>query len=148
MGVHSLKVTERHLNNAGCCYEYTFVSVPCIARRYTILSAARQTQTQTHMVYIQLDGGRQAGRGQGRSEEGWRVGGSKGRVVARDGGNKGREGGSKEWEGGSDDARQERASVEEGMVEGGLMKGTSEEGTEQGMDGTRERWEGGSERRD
>ena len=42
-------------------------------------------------------------------------------------------------EGGSDDARQgERASVEEGRVEGG---------TERGMDIARERWEGGSERR-
>ena len=41
-GVRSLKVTARHLNNTGCCYEYTIVSVPRIARRYTI-SAACQT---------------------------------------------------------------------------------------------------------
>ena len=32
----SLKVTACHLNNAGCCYEYTIVSVPRIARHYTI----------------------------------------------------------------------------------------------------------------
>ena len=25
VGVRSLKVTARHLNNAGCCYECTFV---------------------------------------------------------------------------------------------------------------------------
>ena len=37
-GVHSLKVTACHLHNTGCCYEYTIVSVPCMARRDTILS--------------------------------------------------------------------------------------------------------------
>ena len=31
MGVRSLKVTARHLNNAGCCYEYAIISVPRIA---------------------------------------------------------------------------------------------------------------------
>ena len=37
----------------------------------------------------------------------------------------------------------ERASVEEGRVEGGWV----DEGTERGMDSARERWEGKSERR-
>ena len=85
MGVRSLKVTVRHLNNADCCYEYNFISVPRIARRYTIFSAARQTHT-SHMVYIELDGGRQAGREGARKDRGWE-GGSQWRV----GWNKGRE---------------------------------------------------------
>ena len=37
----------------------------------------------------------------------------------------------------------ERASVEEGRVDGGWVDG----GTARGMDSARERWEGGSERR-
>ena len=68
-GVRSLKVTACHLNHADCCYEYNFISVPRIARRYTILSAARQTHTR-HTVYIELDGGRQAGKERGRIEGG------------------------------------------------------------------------------
>ena len=81
-GVRSLNVTARHLNNAGCCYEYTIVSVPRIARHYTILSAARQTHT---CAYIELDGGRQAGKERGRMEggkegaRGWWEGGDNGR---------------------------------------------------------------------
>ena len=58
MGVHSLKVTARHLNNAGCCYEYTIVSVPRIARRYTIQCSL----PNIHTVHIELDGGREGGR--------------------------------------------------------------------------------------
>ena len=47
-------------------------------------------------------------------------------------------------EGGSVAARQgERASVEEGRVEGGWV----DEGTGRVMDSARERWEGGSEQR-
>ena len=61
MGVRSLKGTGRHLNNAGCCYEQTIVSVPRISRHYIILNSARQTYTCTHTVCIELDGGRQAG---------------------------------------------------------------------------------------
>ncbi len=63
VGVRSLKVTARHLNNAGRCYECTIVSVPRIARRYTIQCSL----PNTHTVYIELDGGsRQAGREGGR----------------------------------------------------------------------------------
>ena len=80
MGVRSLKVTVRHLNNAGCCYEYTIVSVPRIARRYTIQCSL----PNTHTAHIELwtAAGRQGGR-QRRSEEGWRMGASKGRVGTR-----------------------------------------------------------------
>ena len=54
-------------------------SVPRIDRRYTIGPTQRSSPTHTHTVYayIELDGGMQAGRGHGRSEEGWRVGGMK-----------------------------------------------------------------------
>ena len=58
VGVRSLTATARHFNNAGCCYEYTIVSVPRIARRYTIQCSL----PNTHTVHIELDGGRQAGR--------------------------------------------------------------------------------------
>ena len=66
MGVRSLKVTARHLNNAGCCYEYTIVSVPRIARRYTIQCSL----PNTHTVHIELDGGRECGREGGRMDDG------------------------------------------------------------------------------
>ena len=69
-GVCSLKVTARHLNNADRCYEYTIVSVPRIARRYTIHCSL----PNTHTVHIELDGGSQAGREaekeRGRMEDG------------------------------------------------------------------------------
>ena len=126
MGVRSLKVTARHLNNAGCCYEYTIVSVPRIARRYTIQCSL----PNTHTVHIELDGGRQAGREaekeRGRMEDG-------------------REGASGGWEQGNtkEGARagreeammigRERVSVEEGRVEGGRVA----EGNERGRDGPR-----------
>ena len=102
MGVRSLKVTARHLNKAGCCYEYTIVSVPRIARRYTIQCSL----PNAHTVHIELwtAAGRQGGR-QRRSEEGWRMGGRE----QGEGGNKvtrGREGRSEGREGGSDDDRQ------------------------------------------
>ena len=66
-----------------------------MARPYTILSAA----CQTHCILRWIAGGRQGG-GQGRSEEGWKVGG--------------REQGEGGREGGSDNVRRARA----GMVEG------------------------------
>ena len=56
----------------------------------------------------------------------------------------GREG-AKGGRGGREEALmlgRKRASVEEGMVEGGWV----DEGTERGKDSARERWEGGSER--
>ena len=66
------------------------------------------------------------GRGPGRSKEGWRVGGRKqgdnGRAIE-----------------GREEAMvlgRERASVEEGRVDGGWV----DEGTERGMDSARERW--------
>ena len=112
VGVRSLNVTARHLNNAGCCYEYTIVSVPRIARHYTLLNAARHLNTH---AYIELDGGRVGTRG-GREEA---------MMLGR-----------------------ERASVDEGMVEGGKVDEWNERGwTERGMDGARERGEAGSERR-
>ena len=61
VGVRSLKVTAR----PGCCYEYTIVSVPRIARRYTIQSSL----PNTHTVNIELDGDRQAGIQAGREAE-------------------------------------------------------------------------------
>ena len=70
-GVRSLKVTARHSNNDSSCYEYTIVSVPRIARCYTILNAFRQMHTHTH-TWCTLSwtaGGRQA-----RKDGGW-VGG-------------------------------------------------------------------------
>ena len=84
--VRSLKVTARQLNNAGCCYEYTIVSMTRIARRYTI----RCSLPSTHTVHIELDGGRQGGR------EGWRMGGRElGEVREHEGGREGgREGAS------------------------------------------------------
>ena len=139
VGVCSLKVTARQLNNAGCCYEYTIVSVPRIAGRYT----TQCSLPNTHTAHIELDGGRQAGREGGRqrrSEEGWRMGGRE----QGEGGNKGRVGGrvgTKEHEGGwegREGARggngeammigRERASVEEGRVA---------DGNERGRDGPR-----------
>ena len=98
--VCSLKVTARHLNNAGCCYEYTIVSMTRIARRYTIQCSL----PSTHTVHIELDGGRQAGR-QGRMEdgrEGARGGqGTRGREGGREGGRKGAsDGGRERGEGG------------------------------------------------
>ena len=84
---------------------------------------------------IDFDGGRHAGReGPGRNKEGWRVGG---REQGEDG--EGERGGREE----AMILGRERASVEEGSVEGGWV----DEGTEPGMDSARERWEGGSEQR-
>ena len=140
------------LDNTCCWYEYPIDSVPRMARPYTILSAACQTHTRTHTrtharthaVYIELDGGSEAGReGLGRSEEGWRVGG---RVGGREQGEGGRDGGNKGRERGSDDARQRKwmkgRIVEGGRVEGGRVEG----GNERGRDRARARGEGGSER--
>ena len=82
VGVRSLKVTARHLNNAGLCYEYTIVSVPRFARRYTIHCSL----PNTHTVHIELDGGRQGGREgcrEGARKDGGWEGGSKGRVGER-----------------------------------------------------------------
>ena len=101
--VRSLKVTARHLNNAGCCYEYTTVSMTRIARRYTIQCSLPSTNT----VHIELDGGRQTDRQGGR--EGWRMGGrEQGEVREHEGGREGeRERAMEEGrEGGSDDDRQ------------------------------------------
>ena len=64
--VRSLKVTARHLNNPGCCYEYTIVSMTRIARRYTI-SATCQAHIRCTLNWMAA--GRQAGR-QGRMEDG------------------------------------------------------------------------------
>ena len=127
--VRSLKVTARHLNNAGCCYEYTIVSMTRIARRYTIQCSL----PSTHTVHIELDGGRQAG-GQGRM--GGREQGRSGNT--RDGGReRGREKGSERWREGARGGREEammigreRVSVEEGRVEGGRVA----EGNERGRD--------------
>ena len=85
--------------------------------------------------------GMQAGRRPGRSKEGWRVGG---RERGEDGEGRGVEG----REGGSDDARRgERASVEEGVVEGGgLIKGRNEAWTARGKDGREAASGGGIER--
>ena len=75
----ALKVTACHCNNTGCWQEYSIVSVQRIARTYAIHSGACQTHTHTRarartharsiartiagtLVYIELDGGRQAGR--------------------------------------------------------------------------------------
>ena len=81
--------------------------------------------------------------GQGRCEEGWRVGGSKGRM----GGREQREGSR----GGKEEAmilgrERERQWRKGGLREGGLMEGTNEEGTERGTNSARERGEGGIER--
>ena len=121
VGVRSLKATARHLNNAGWCYECTIVSVPRIARRYTIQCSL----PNTHTVHIELwtAAGRQGGR-QRRSDEGWRMGGRE----QGEGGNKvtrGREGGRERGEGGreggSDDDRQ-------GEGVGGGREGRGREG--------------------
>ena len=80
--------TGRHRDSPTCCYEYTIVTVPRIARRYTIglLSAARQKKTRTR-CYIELDGGvREGGMKEGREdgrEDGRGEGGSKGRERER-----------------------------------------------------------------
>ena len=89
-----------------------------------------------------MEGGKEEARGgwDGRREQG---------EGGREGGREVREGAGRE--GATEEAMllcRERASVEEeGLREGGLMKGTSEEGTEWGMDGARERGKGGSEQR-
>ena len=106
VGVRSLKVTARHLNNAGCCYEYTIVSVPRIARRYTIQCSLPNTNT----VHIELwtAAGRQAGR-EAEKERGRVEDGRKGAREQGESGNKvtrGREGGREGRKGGSDDDRQ------------------------------------------
>ena len=79
----------------------------------------------------QEEGREQVGGGEGRNKE--RVGGKE------EGRERGREGECK----GRDEPMmlgRQRASVEEGRVEGGmLMKGTSEEGTGPGMDGGSEK---------
>ena len=81
VGVRSLKVTARHLNNAGCCYEYTIVSVPRIARRYTIQCSLPNTWcTLNWTAAADRQGGRQ--RTRARKDGGWE-GGSKGRVGTR-----------------------------------------------------------------
>ena len=67
MGVRSLKVTARHLNNAGCCYEYTIVSVSRIARRYTIQCCLPNTHTvQRARGGWEHEGGRE---GEGGSDD-------------------------------------------------------------------------------
>ena len=80
------------------------------------------------------------------------MGGRKQGVGGREGGNKlrGREGGKEGGRGGGRGVREEpirpcreRASLEEGRVEGWMVDG----GNERGRDGTRERGEGGSERK-
>ena len=134
--VRSLKVTACHLNNAGCCYEYTIVSTTRIARRYTIQCSLPSTYT----VHIELDGGRQSGREAGK-DGGWE-GGSKGRSgnTRKGGRERGREKGSERWRDGARGGREEammigreRVSVEEGRVEGGRVA----EGNERGRDGPR-----------
>ena len=128
--VRSLKVTARYLNNAGCCYEYTIVSMTRIARRYTIQCSL----PSTHTVHIELDGGRQAGR-QGRmadGREGARGGqGTRGREGEREGEmERAMDGGSEGREGGSDDDMQGES------VSGG-REGRGREGCERGRDGPR-----------
>ena len=113
VGVRALKVTAPAETTPAAAMN---VSVPRIARRYTIPSAAHPTRI--HMVYIELDGVMQAGREgagkeRGRSEE------------RKDGGC---EGGSKGRVGGNNDVR-----------EGGLREGV-EEGNERGMYRTRQGW--------
>ena len=85
----------------------------CYAWVYNISRAAGQTK---HKMCIDLDGGRHAGREGAGKEQGRMEGGSKGRM-GREGANKGREGGIE----GREEAMmlgRERASVEEGRVEG------------------------------
>ena len=86
---------------------------------------------------IDWNSGRHAGRKEARKEqgrvEGWREGAS---------GGWGRVRGIERRENAIMLGR-ERASVEEGRVEGGWV----DKGTERGMDSAKERWEGGSERR-
>ena len=66
MGVRSLKVTARHLNNAGCCYEYTIVSVSRIARRYTIQCSLPNTHTmQLNGTVAGREGGKEGARKDG-----------------------------------------------------------------------------------
>ena len=127
VGVRSLKVTACHLNNAGCCYEYTIVSVPRIARRYTIQCSL----PNTHTVHIELDGGRQAGREalkeRGMMEDGRR---EQGRVGTRE-----HEAGNRE---GERMGRMEGIGRERGR-EGGMERGWERGGRERG-DGGRKRW--------
>ena len=90
-------------------------------------SAACQTHIHDCTVHIELDGDRQGGR-QRRSEEGWMEDG-------REQGEGGWEQGNTR-EGGREGAMmigRERASVEEGRVEGGRVA----EGNERGRDGPR-----------
>ena len=76
MRVRSLKVTARHLNNAGCCYEYNIVSVPRIARRYIQCSGGRQAGREAEERGMMEDGregtrgGRDGGWEQGKTREG------------------------------------------------------------------------------
>ena len=119
----SLKVTPRHLNNTGCCYEYTIVSVPRIARRYTIASAARHTHSHAQCT-LSWSGREEVGKVGGREQgEGGKEGRNKGWDVEREGG----EGMEVGREGGMILGRA-RASVEEGRID---------EGNERGRDGTR-----------
>ena len=103
------------LNNAGCCYEYTIVSVPRIARRYTIQCSLPNTHTVI-TVHIELDGGRQAGREGGREAEKERGRMEDGREGARGGWEQGNT-----REGGNDDDRQ-------GENVGGGREGRGREG--------------------
>ena len=81
VGVRSLKVTARNLNNAGCCYEYTIVSLPRIARRYTILCSLQNTHIRCSLNW--KAGGRhawrEAGKERGRMGDGREQGGGGGR---------------------------------------------------------------------
>ena len=135
--VLSLKVTACHLNNTGCCYEYTIVSVPRIARRYTIQCSL----PNTHMVNNELDSGRQAGRQgsrEGARKDGEWEGGSKGRVGGRVGTREHERG--REGERGSEGGRKGEGVGTEGVKEGG--RGGSEGGGG-GREGVKEGGRGG-----
>ena len=110
--VRSLKVTARYLNNAGCCYEYTIVSMTRIARRYTIQCSL----PSTHTVHIGLDGGGQADREAGK-DGGWEgvSGGREGR--GREGCERGRDG---PRHGRREGKRGGRKRAEEGLSEEGM----------------------------
>ena len=123
VGLRSLKVTVRHLNNASCCYEYPIVSVPRIARHYTILSAARQTHTRTLCTLSWTTGGRRAAR-EGGSERA--RGGREEAMIARQG---------ESVSGGREGWWRERAT-KRGME--GAREEASGGGIEWGMKGARE----------